>query len=68
MTERDNKGVGHTVKPCLETPRVSGYRSGMSATGLIGQRLANVYDVATELPRDIGTLLHSLDGKVGRVR
>ncbi len=52
----------------LETPRVVGYRDGMSGTGLIARRLARVYDVAAEMPRDMGALLHTLDVKVGGKR
>ena len=47
----------------LETPRHAGFRPGMSATHLIGARLANVYEVASDLPRDMGHVLSGLDGK-----
>ena len=63
---RPNSSARQTAEPCLETPRVVGYRSGMSATGLIGRRLANVYDVATEVPRDMGALLRTIGDKVDR--
>ena len=47
----------------LETPRHAGFRHGMSATHLIGTKLANVYEVTSDLPLDIGHILRGLDGK-----
>lgn len=65
---RERSNALQAVEARLETPRVAGYRSGMSATGLIGRRLARVYDVATEVPRDMGVLLSTLDGKADKSR
>ena len=47
----------------LETPRHAGYRHGMSAAHLIGARLANVYELASDVPGDMGDVLRSLDAK-----
>lgn len=65
---RDQNNARQTGDVRLETPRISGYRNGMSDTGLIGRRLARVYNVAAEMPHDMGALLHSLDVKVGGKR
>ena len=61
---RERNNARHSSETRLETPRVAGYRRGMSETGLIGRRLASVYDVADDLPHDMGALLRTLDGKV----
>ncbi len=60
---RERSNTLQAIEARLETPRVAGFRSGMSETGLIGHRLARVYDVTSDVPRDIGLLLRSLDCK-----
>ena len=61
---RDFSGGREMVEPRLQTPRHAGYRNGMTATHLIGDRLARVYEVAADVPRDMGAVLRNLDGKV----
>ena len=65
---RDFSSGREMVKPRLQTPRHAGYRNGMSATHLIGNPLARVYEVAADLPGDMGAVLRNLDGKVGGSR
>lgn len=40
----------------------------MTAVGLIGRRLAHVYNVASDVPRDMSAALRNLDGKAGGSR
>lgn len=61
---RDFSSGRERVEPRLQTPRHAGYRNGMSATHLIGNRLARVYEVAADVPGDMGSVLRNLDGKV----
>ncbi len=65
---REQNTSRQTGEARLETPRVAGYRRGMSDTGLIGRGLVRVYDVAADMPRDMGALLRTLDGKVDGTR
>ena len=66
---REQSDSGDLYEARLETPRLSGYRPGMSTTCLSGRGLARVYDVAGEvLPRDMSRLLRSLDGKLNGSR
>lgn len=48
----------------LETPRVAGFRAGMSSSGIIGHRLGSMFSVPAETPREMDTLLSALDRKV----
>ena len=65
---RERNNAIQTIEVCLETPRVTGYRAGMSSTSLIGRRLARVYEVGADVPRDISALLRDLNGKGGEPR
>lgn len=64
---RDGNG-GRVIKPRLETPRQAGYRAEMSASYMIGNRLARVYEVAADVPGDMGAVLRNLDCKVRGTR
>ena len=65
---QDFSSARTVAEPKLHTPRHAGYRSGMSATHLIGNRLARVYEVAGDVPGDMGAVLRNLDGKVPGTR
>ena len=65
---RDFSSARKVAEPTLQTPRHAGYRGGMSATHLIGNRLARVYEVAVDVPGDMGAVLCNLDGKVRGTR
>lgn len=65
---RDLNSRREMVEPRLQTPRHVGYRNGMTATHMIGDRLSRVYEVASELPGDMGAVLRNLDGKVRGTR
>lgn len=48
----------------LETPTMAGYRSGLSATGVIGRKLGSVYTVEGDLPDDMRDALQELSAKL----
>lgn len=47
---------------------MAGFRTGMSSPGVIGRKLDKIYRVPNEIPREIGTLLHAIDEKIGSRR
>ena len=48
----------------LETPSLAGYRSGVTASRLIGGRLGRLYNPPAEIPSEMDTLIRALDAKV----
>ena len=50
----------------LETPVVAGYRTGMSSSGIIGHRLGRMYQLSSDVPREIGEMLQVLANKMPR--
>ena len=47
----------------LETPSTSGYRSGMTASRLIGGRLGRLYNPPAELPSEMDSLIRAINDK-----
>ena len=48
----------------LETPAMSGYRSGMTASRLIGGRLGRLYNPPAAIPSEMDVLIRAIDAKV----
>ena len=65
---RDNSNARETIETRLATPARAGHRSGMSATDLIGSRLSRVYEVVTDVPRDMDAMLRNLGDKGSEIR
>ena len=61
----DDKGVKGRFDPGrLETPSMSGYRSGMTASRLIGGRLGRLYNPPVETPSEMDALIRAINDKV----
>lgn len=65
---RNHGKAAQTLDGHFETPRRAGYREGMTATRLIADRLARVYEVTSDVPGDMGAMLRDLDVKAGGTR
>ena len=52
----------------LESPAMTGFRSGMKASCVIGRKLGAMYDVPLDMPRELEALLSALDRKLAHGR
>ncbi len=50
----------------LETPSMSGFRRGMSSSGMIGRRLGSMYEVDSDLPHEMHSALRALHSRFVR--
>ena len=50
----------------LETPKASGYRSGMSSSSMIARKLERIYSLPSDMPREMGEILQLIDRKTLR--
>lgn len=57
---------GHVDR--LETPLMAGFRAGMSSCGVIGRKLGKMYNVPSDRPDRIETLIRAIDRAIGRSR
>ena len=48
----------------LESPAMTGFRNGMKASCVIGRKLGTMYDVPSDMPRELESLLSALDRKL----
>ena len=52
----------------LESPKMAGYRSGMSSFSVIGRKLGLVYDVPADSKTEIESALQTLDRRMTKTR
>ena len=61
----NDKTAGGRFNPTkFETPSMSGYRSGMTASRLIGGRLGRLYNPPAEMPSEMDSLIRAIDAKM----
>ena len=60
----DKNGKERFAHGRLETPSTAGFRSGMTASRLIGGRLGRMYDPPSEIPSEMDNLIRAIDAKV----
>lgn len=60
----DKSAKGRFDPGRLETPWMSGYRSGMTTSRLIGGRLGRLYNPPAEIPSEMDSLIRAIDAKV----
>lgn len=62
FSERDLIGTAFAPqRDRLETPSMTGYRSGMSSFGVICRKLPTVYSAPSDTPEEIDAVLVKLD-------
>ncbi len=59
----DKNAKGRFEACRLETPSMSGFRSGMSSSRLIAGRLGRLYHPPAEMPSEMDTLIRAIDAK-----
>ena len=60
----DKNAKGHFEACRLETPSMSGFRSGMSTSRLIAGRLGRLYHPPVEMPSEMDILIRAIDAKI----
>ncbi len=60
----DKNAKGRFDQGRLETPPLAGFRSGMTASRLIGGRLGRLYNPPAEIPNEMNTLIRAIDAKM----
>ncbi len=50
----------------LDTPRSSGYRRGMTSTGVIARKLETIYDLPASTPSEIERALDAIDRSLNK--
>ena len=61
----DAFGLHEAARERLDTPSSSGFRRGMTSTGVIARKLETIYDLPSDTPSEMVTAIDAIAHKYG---